>query len=389
MRIGIDTAPILQHQNRGVGALGSHLLHALLRSEGAHRYLLFTPDSARGLSAELSEPQNFEVIHRPPAGGAFSWAWVRDAMRLRRQVKRQRLDVFHAYFQWNLPLRRFPVPVVGHIYDLMPIAVREIYAGRYSLPVDRKIGLYARYLKFALRRIDRAISISEHTRRDLIRLTGFPEERTHVVHPAPAPGMAAPDDVGVIHALRERLGLREDYLLYVGGYDYRKNLEMLLWAFSRARKEGMNLTLALAGDMSSSYGQLIQTLVEEAGDESGVRTLGHIADGDLPALYAGARLFLYPSLYEGFGLPVMDAMACGTPVVSSNAASLPEAGGDAAILLEPGDERAWADAISRAGEKGDSHDDMRRLGIRHAATFSWERAANETIEVYEKLRTRN
>ena len=107
-------------------------------------------------------------------------------MRLRRQVKRQRLDVFHAYFQWNLPLRRFPVPVVGHIYDLTPIAVREIYAGRYSLPVDRKIGLYARYLKFALRRIDRAISISEHTRRDLIRLTGFPEERTHVVHPASA-----------------------------------------------------------------------------------------------------------------------------------------------------------------------------------------------------------
>ena len=303
MRIGIDTAPILQHQNRGVGALGSHLLHALLRSEGAHRYLLFTPDSARGLSAELSEPQNFEVIHRPPAGGAFSWAWVRDAMRLRRQVKRQRLDVFHAYFQWNLPLRRFPVPVVGHIYDLMPIAVREIYAGRYSLPVDRKIGLYARYLKFALRRIDRAISISEHTRRDLIRLTGFPEEQTHVVHPAPAPGMAAPDDVGVIHALRERLGLREDYLLYVGGYDYRKNLEMLLWAFSRARKEGMNLMLALAGDMSSSYGQLIQTLVEEAGDESGVRTLGHIADGDLPALYAGARLFCIPIYTKDSGSP--------------------------------------------------------------------------------------
>ena len=141
MRIGIDTAPIHQHRNRGVGALGTHLLEALLRAGGPHRLLLFSPegDLPGFLATGGSQP---EIVRRPAVEGGFSLDWLRDAGRLRRQVGRMRPDVFHAYFQWNLPLRRSPVPVAGHVYDLMPMAAREIYTRRYRLPVGAKISLY-------------------------------------------------------------------------------------------------------------------------------------------------------------------------------------------------------------------------------------------------------
>ena len=386
MRIGIDTAPIVQHRNRGVGALGGFLLEAMLRAKGSHYYLLFTPGEGGGTSFGVAFAPNAETVSRAGCGDVFSLSWIRDALRLHGQVKLSQLDVFHAYFQWNLPLRRMPVPVVGSIYDLMPLAVRDIYLDRYALPVRAKIGMYSRYLNYALGRVDRVIAISEHSRADLVRLTGYPEERVHVVYPAPAPGMMVPENEDEIRLLRERRCLEKDYLLYVGGFDYRKNLEMLLGAYGRARKRGMDLPLALAGDMSSPYGRLIQNLVNEAGGEgAGIRLLGHIPDNDLPALYAGARLFLYPSLYEGFGLPILDAMTCGTPVISSRAASLPEAAGEAAILLDPNDEEAWAAAIIQAAEAGDALEERRLSAIRHASSFTWERAASETLAVYKML----
>ncbi|MBT5368240.1 MAG: glycosyltransferase, partial [Nitrospinaceae bacterium] len=242
MRIGIDTAPIVQHRNRGVGALGGFLLEALLRAEGSHHYLLFTPGGVEGASFGVASTSNAETISRAGCGGVFSFSWIRDALHLHGQVKLARPDVLHAYFQWNLPLRRMSVPVVGSVYDLMPLAVKDIYLDRYALPVRAKIGMYSRYLSYALGRVDRVIAISEHSRADLVRLMGFPEDRVHVVYPAPAPGMVVPENDNEIHLLRERLDLENDYLLYVGGFDYRKNLEVLLGAYGKARKRGMDLS---------------------------------------------------------------------------------------------------------------------------------------------------
>ncbi len=402
MRIGIDTAPIFQHRARGVGVLGAHLLDFLLHSDAAHTFFLFEPEACPdanlfseknkidrkvnyGNSGDYAKNENVEVVRRPYVEAGFSWDRLRDGWRLRRQLRERRPDVFHAYFQWNLPLHRLPIPVVGHVYDLMPMAVKDLYVRRYNLGVGGKIRLYEQYLKYALRRTDRVFTISEHSKADLSRMTGFPEERTHVVYPASAPGMKAPADDGKLMGVRERLGLPDDYLLYVGGYDYRKNLEILLGAYGRARKKGLSLPLVLAGGMGSPYGQMIRQLAEKAGHDSGILLIGHVPDADLPALYAGARLFLYPSLYEGFGLPVVDAMACGAPVISSNAASLPEAAGDAAILLDPEDEIAWSETILRVSGDEELRGDLRRRGFRHAARFSWEKAAGETIRVYEEM----
>ncbi|MBI2132206.1 MAG: hypothetical protein HYT99_05235, partial [Candidatus Tectomicrobia bacterium] len=125
MRIGIDTAPIAQHRGRGVGALGGQLLAALLAARGPHAFLLFAP--AGSPEAALAKREGAEVRLRPAVRPGSSPAWLLDALRLDRQVRAERPDLFHAYFQWNLPLRRLPVPVAGHVYDLMPLAVAEIY----------------------------------------------------------------------------------------------------------------------------------------------------------------------------------------------------------------------------------------------------------------------
>jgi len=329
----------------------------------------------------MSEGEGIEVLTRPPVSPGFSLAWLLDAWRLDRQIRCARPNLFHAFFQWNLPLWRLPMPSVGHVYDLMPLALEEFYVRRGGLAVGRKIHLYRRYLKYALGRLDRVITISEHSRRDLVRLMGFRQERIHVVHPAPAPGMKSAHDPARMSHLRSRLGLPESYLLYVGGYDYRKNVETLLDAHVSARKQGLGLSLVLAGGMESPYGRRI---AERAWGTPGVLLPGHIPEEDLPTLYAGARLVLYPSLYEGFGLPVLDAMACGVPVICSSAPSLAEAAGNAVLRLPPGEKEAWAEAMCRAEEESFC-EDLRRRGLSHVKKFSWERAARETLRVYEAV----
>jgi len=378
-RIGLDAAPISQHRGRGVGALGGRLLEALLAGRGPHTFLLFAPEGSP--EAQLARRDGVEVRLRPAVRPGFSPAWLMDALRLDGQVRGARPDLFHAYFQWNLPLRRLPLPVVGHVYDLMPLAVEDIYLRRYGLPVGRKIKLYRAYLRHALRRVDRVIAISEHTKADLARLMGFPPDRVHAVPPAPAPGMAPPRDSGRPAALRARLGLPEGYLLYTGGFDYRKNVEVIVRAYAAAREKGIGLPLVLAGGTGGPYGQRIQALASNA---PGVVLPGFVAEADLPALYAGARLALYPSLYEGFGLPVLDAMACGAPVACSDHPSLDEAAGGAALRLPADDEGAWAEAMLRAGG-AEGHAGLRERGLRHAGRFSWERAAKETFDVYGKM----
>ena len=378
-RIGIDTAPISQHRGRGVGALAGQLLAALLAARGGHSFLLFAP-AGRAVGG-WAGGAGAEARVRPAVRPGFSPAWLMDALRLDRQVRAARPGLFHAFFQWNLPLRRLPVPVVGHVYDLMPLAVEEIYLRRFRIPVGRKIKLYGAYLRHALRRVDRVITISEHTKRDLVRRMGFPPERVHAVPPGPAPGMGPLPDPSRLDALRERLGLAGGYLLYTGGFDHRKNVEVLLRAHARARARGLELPLVLAGGMGSPYGQRIQALAAAA---PGVMLPGFVPDGDLPALYAGAGLVLYPSLYEGFGLPVLDAMACGAPVACSDHPSLDEAAGEAALRLPAEDESAWAEAMIRAAG-AEALAGPRRRGLLHARSFSWERAAQGILATYHAI----
>jgi glycosyltransferase involved in cell wall biosynthesis len=232
-----------------------------------------------------------------------------------------------------------------------------------------------------LRRADRVITISNCSKRDIMRIYGLPDRKVSVTLLA-ADERFCPDPVGVPGSALA--ALPRPYILNVGTLEPRKNLEGLLRAFARACQAGVPHTLVITGARGWGRSRLAP-LPRELGIADRVVFTGFVPDEDLPHLYAGADFFVYPSLYEGFGLPVLEAMASGTPVITSNLSSLPEVAGDAALLVDPRSEAELAGAMVRlAGEAGLGAA-LRVRGLDRAAEFSWRRTADETLAIYRDV----
>ncbi|MGH7787018.1 MAG: glycosyltransferase family 4 protein, partial [Candidatus Binatia bacterium] len=213
-------------------------------------------------------------------------------------------------------------------------------------------------------------------------LLAVPTAALRVVYPGCAE-FFQPLDATAASAVLARLGLAPGYIMHLGTREPRKNLPRLVRAYARLGAAAPPLVLAGATGWGVDE---LPALLDGLGLRARVHLLGSVSTADLPALYSGAALFAYPSLYEGFGLPVLEAMACGTPVVSANVASLPEVAGDAALLVDPHDETALADAIGRVLREPALHADLRARGLARARTFTWQRCAAQTMAVYEEAR---
>lgn len=232
---------------------------------------------------------------------------------------------------------------------------------------------------------DGIIADSESTRRDLIELLGLPAQKLRVIYPGFDPAFQVLPEEAARDRVCQRFGLSGPYILHVGTLEPRKNLEMLVKAYARLRRERqIPHRLVLVGARGWKYESLFHC-IDRLDSPDAVCYLGPVPASDLPALYNAAELFVYPSLYEGFGLPPLEALACGTPVVTSNISSLPEVVGDAACLVDPSDEPGLASAI--AGILGDAElrRRMRERGLAQARRFSWERCARETLALYREL----
>ena len=286
--------------------------------------------------------------------------------------------VFHATEHLLLPLRR--VPTVLTVHDLIFRLFPEHHKRLNYWYLNATMPLYCR-------RATAIITVSEATRRDLMRLYSVPGAKITVVHEAAAPHFvpAAPDDIA---AVRAHYGLPERYILRVGTIEPRKNLERLLEALVTLRRSAPDARLVIVGSrgwLTEGFFRRLEALA--LGDA--VQLTGRVPDADLPAIYSGADLLVEPSLYEGFGLPLLEAMACGTPVVCSAVASLPEVGGDAARYFDPHDSEAIAAAMGEVWHNRDLRATLRQAGLERAAQFSWQRAARETLAVYERVRVGN
>ncbi|CAN5829558.1 glycosyltransferase family 1 protein [soil metagenome] len=262
-------------------------------------------------------------------------------------------------------------PLVVSVLDLS-FLLFPAYHNRWSRTVAH-LGL-----RRAAQEADALIAISEHTARDLIRHTGVSGDRVHVIPLAAHERFSPMQDDAVL----ARYGIDAPYLLYVGTLEPRKNLPALLQAF--AGIEQGETKLVLAGTQGWMYGG-IYDMVERLGLTSRVIFTGFVPDEDLPALLSAARIFVYPSLYEGFGLPVLEAMSCGAPVITTDASSLPEVAGDAALLVRPDDVEGLRGAIRRLLAEPDLRDELRGRGFAQAARFCWRETARQTAEVYEKV----
>ncbi|HUT61565.1 MAG TPA: glycosyltransferase family 1 protein [Phycisphaerae bacterium] len=264
------------------------------------------------------------------------------------------------------------------------VTVHDVFA--WSIPGHSTRAdtlIYRHWLPRVLPRVDAVITVSQASKADIVRHLGVPADKVHVTYEGVGHSYTRAS-VEQVSKVRAEYGLPDGYLLFVGSVEERKNLSRLLQACAQLWATGERRPLVVVGARRWKYSQILQT-VQDLDLESRVHFPGHVPEADLPALYSGADLFIFPSLYEGFGLPPLEAMACGTPVVCSNAASLPEVVGDAAITVDPYDVEALADAMHRVLSDPDLAHDLRRRGLERAAGFTWEQTARKTVEVYREV----
>lgn len=337
------------------------------------------------VACSLFAPQGGDVAVPLRPWGQLAKVWY-EQIDLPRAAA-GRVDLMHyPYFASPLLSR---LPAVVTIHDVIPFLFPEYHA---SLAIKA----YNLLIAWAAKRAAAVIAVSQHTREDIIRHLGLRPERVHVIYEAPAPAFAVQSEESIA-AVRQRYGL-ERYAFYIGGLNRHKNVGTLLAAFARLRGSlAWPGQLVIAGK-AHAHNPLVFPDLRKAASEAGltwaegpqaraadVRFLGFVPEEDKPALYGGADVFAYPSLYEGFGFCPLEAMACGVPVVCSNAASLPEIVGDGGLLVDPHDVAAIAQAMARVLGDAALAGDLRERGLRQARRFSWERAAAETTGVYRQV----
>jgi glycosyltransferase involved in cell wall biosynthesis len=288
----------------------------------------------------------------------------------------ERIELLHA-LAFAGPLA-ISIPWVVTVYDLSFM--------RYPQSFNTVNRVYLTWaIRNSLRRADRVIAISESTRRDLISIFGARPDRVAVVYCGKDPAFAPSDNHAEVAAFRARRGLPDQFILHVGTIEPRKNIPRLIRAFTRAKRAArLPHKLVLLGARGWKHAD-VDAVIEQENVRDDVIFTGYVPQDELPLWYRAADLLAYPSLYEGFGMPPLDAMASGIPVVTSNAAALPEVVGDAALQVAPEDEAALADALVRTATDHALREQMIARGLVQAAKFSWARAARETTDIYRAV----
>jgi glycosyltransferase involved in cell wall biosynthesis len=372
-RIGIDARKL---QDFGIGSYVRNLVRAIAQIDGdesrspAVRYALLVRAEDREQLADL--PANFElVVERSPV---YS---MREMVTLSWQLWRQRLDLYHAT-HYVLPAV-VTARVVVTIHDIIHLLYPEFLPNRLAF-------FYARgMIHRSLTRGDRIVAVSQNTRADLMQNFDVDGKKIEVIYNGVEDVFRRQlPEAEIEHWLRS-LGIARPYLLFVGNPKPHKNLDTLVQAYARARTLApFTAPLVCVGNRSGSEFKIRQR-AEQLGLADQVRLLGHVAQEALPAIYQGATLFLYPTLYEGFGLPVVEAMASGVAVITSNTSALKEIAQSYAHLVDPLDIPAMARAIAQCMADADHRARLASLGRRRAEDFRWEQAARQTLAVYRSV----
>lgn len=380
MRIGIDYTAALR-QGAGIGRYTRQLVRALLALDTRNEYVLLT--ASGGLRAthlsfqSIAEHANVRRIDLPLSDRSLNILWHRLRLPLWVELVSGALDVFHSPDFALPPVHRARTLLTVH--DLSFMRVPEC-----SAPGLRSYLL--RVVPASVRRADVVLADSESTRMDMIELLGVDPDRVRVIYAGVEPCFQRVRDQSVLEAVRNRYRLPARFVLGLGTLQPRKNFERLIAAYAQMRGEARSgLKLVIAGGLGWMCEGIFRR-VEELGLQDEVLFPGYVADEDLPALYSMAEVFAFPSLYEGFGLPPLEAMACETPVVASNVSSLPEVLGDAALSVDPLDVPALAQAMLRVLNDAALRAALVRRGVAQARKFTWEQAAGKLLEVYTEAR---
>ena len=379
--IGIDVTAALT-QGGGIGRYTRELVHAVVAEAPDIHYTLFSARPPAVLPVPGSLPRAANVTHRPaPVDERWLYRlWYRARLPLPVQTFAGRLDLFHSP-DFVLPPVSGRIPTLLTVHDLSFVHYPETFPANL-------VAYLSRVVPWSIGRATHILADSHSTKRDLAAVWNVPGDRVTVLHSGVNDRFRPVVDPAARAALRARYNLGDrPYVLAVGTVQPRKNYELLVRAFSAVAAQQPH-SLVLAGG-TGWLTEGLQAEIARQGLADRVRMAGFVADDDLPGLYSAADLFVFPSLYEGFGLPLLEAMACGVPVISSNASSLPEVaetGGEpAALLLPPLDEGAWTAAMLRLLGDAAARQQLVDAGRAQAARFTWRAAARQLAALYGSL----
>ena len=370
MIIGIDGRAALWYRGTGIGTYVYQLIHKIRELDRKNRYYVLFPQDS-----------NYSLIEGDEFNRGMKGCLRKDRFWEELQLKEVILD-FDKYTDiYHIPQNGIGMPnqkscsFVITLHDVIPITMPETVGPYYREKFIESI-------PHIIERTDAIITVSEFSKKDICKELGVSPQMVHVTKLSAEDIYVPMDKVSAKRYIRNKYDIEKDFFLYVGGFNQRKNIPSLLMAYAYIKnKLRKPFNIVILGKQGPSYNDLIK-LCEDLNIRSDCIFTGYIPVPDMPYFYNAAEVFVYPSLYEGFGLPLVEAMACGTPVVTSDVTSIPEVVGDAAIKVSPKDYESIGESLLHLLEDEELYNQMSKKALERASLYSWDKTAKETLKVY-------
>lgn len=384
MKIAIDISPLATPKRTGIENFSFNFCKNLSKVDKENEYFLFAnsyghfqslKEAIEGIGIKESRNISTQISRVPSTILELMWKYIH--IPSVEHLVHEKIDVFHIMGAINPPLRT--AKLVATIYDLIPIKFPDFFD-------EKTRRRFNRYFNNVILKADAVIAISNSVKEDILEYFDIPGSKVEVV----APGFDSElyrqiQGKSMIDKIKAKYGIDKKYILFVGTLEERKNLERLIKAYAILPDYLKTDYLLMICGKKGWFFEEIFGAVKELKLEKKVIFTGYVPDEDLSFLMNGAEVFVYPSLYEGFGIPLLEAMACGTPVISSKVSSLPEVVGDAGILINPNNVEELSDAILRVLSNSELRAQLSEKGLRQASKFSWEKTAMKIVEIYNKV----
>ena len=370
MRIGFDATALPPH----IGGAGNYivqLIRAFARLSHKHKFVIFAHQSGYSrIATNETESLEWVIVKDKPPYQRLIW----EQTSLSGLAQKAGINLLHSP-HYTRPLKLSCKSVVT-FHDMTFFLMPQMHSRSKRI-------FFPRMIRYSAKHANAIITDSESTRNDTIRLLDIQSKKVKAIHLGVDESFKKINDQQKLNLVLEKYELPEHFILFVGTLEPRKNLPVLLHALKHLIDKGCTTPLAIVGSRGWGYDEIFQ-LVNKLHLEKFVHFTGYVEKQDLPVIYNLASIFVYPSVYEGFGLPPLEAMACGTPAITTNVSSMPEYAGDAGILIPPNDENTLADAMIQLLDDKALRKKLARLGQIQAAKFSWEKTALETLQVYQQ-----